>query len=193
MKFALQDLGYKNVYHMTETFSQPGHPEQWIRALNAKYSPSTSPPFTNEDWDNLLGSYSVHLAYFPPMLISLSSTSPTCTNTHQAVTDFPSACFTSELLTHYPTAKIILTTRPTHLWHTSILSTIHALHSSPLDRFFLLFRSTHTKSLSKLWSLIVQYYFKGSIVLYGKEVFEEHNQMVRDLAKKNEREFLEFR
>jgi hypothetical protein len=64
MKFALQDLGYKNVYHMTETFSQPGHPEQWIRALNAKFSPSTSPPFTNEDWDNLLGSYSVHLVYF---------------------------------------------------------------------------------------------------------------------------------
>ena len=30
-------------------------------------------------------------------------------------------------------------------------------------------------------------------MLHGKEVFEEHNQMVRDLAKKNEREFLEFR
>jgi hypothetical protein len=128
-----------------------------------------------------------------PMLIPQSSASPTCTNTRQAVTDLPSAGFTPELLALYPTAKIILTTRQTHLWHASILSTIHVLHSSPLDRFFLLFRSTHTKSLSKLWSLIVQYYFKGSIVLHGKEVFEEHTQMVRDLAKKNEREFLEFR
>jgi hypothetical protein len=127
------------------------------------------------------------------MSISQSRTSTLSTNTYQAVTDLPSACFTSELLTFYPTAKIILTTRPTHLWHTSILSTIHALHTSPLDRFFLLFRSKHTKSLSKLWSLIVTYYFKGSIMLHGKEVFEEHNQMVRDLAKKGEREFLEFR
>jgi hypothetical protein len=128
-----------------------------------------------------------------PISIPHSRTSTLSTNTYQAVTDLPSACFTSELLTLYPTAKIILTTRPTHLWHASILSTIHALHSSPLDHFLLLFRSAHTKSLSTLWSLIVQYYFKGSIVLYGKEVFEEHNQMVRDLAKKNEREFLEFR
>jgi hypothetical protein len=201
MKVALHDLGYRGVYHMTETFSQPTHPEQWIRALNAKYSPSTSPPFTNEDWDNLLGSYSVNLPllppnqYFPCMSIPSQKYSKLSTNTitSQAVSDLPSACFAPELLNLYPNAKIILTTRPTLIWHESIISTIHALQTSTFDRFLLNFRSAHTKSLSKLMTIIIQYYFNGSIATYGSQVFEEHNKMVRDLAKKNEREFLEFR
>ena len=40
--------------------------------------------------------------------------------------------------------------------------------------------------------LIILYYFHGSISKHGEKAFEEHNQMVRDLARDQGREFLEF-
>ena len=40
--------------------------------------------------------------------------------------------------------------------------------------------------------LIIQHHFHGSIPIFGKQVFEEHNEMVRTLAKVECRELLEF-
>lgn len=110
----------------------------------------------------------------------------------QAVTDIPTACFVPELLAAYPHAKVILTTRSTASWHISMLRTIHALYSSRLSRFLLLFRDKDTQQQSRLNDLIVKYYFRGDIKKHGRDVFEEHNQMVRDVAKREGREFLEF-
>lgn len=111
----------------------------------------------------------------------------------QAVTDIPAACFAEELITAYPEAKIILTTRSAESWHKSMLSTIHALQSSYINRFLLLFADERTRKLSHLVDLIIKYYFHGSIPKRGLEVFEEHNSMARDISLKQKREILEFK
>jgi len=111
----------------------------------------------------------------------------------QAVTDIPTACFVPELLAAYPHAKIILTTRSTTSWHMSMLRTINALYTSRLSRFLLLFRDRDTQQQSRLNDLIIKYYFRGDIKKHGRDVFDEHNQTVRDMAKREGREFLEFK
>lgn len=113
----------------------------------------------------------------------------------QAITDIPSACLAPELMAFYQSAKIILTTRSSESWHNSMLRTIHALHSSYLHRFLLLlpFSGKEAKSLSSLLDLIIEYYFHGDVKGRGVEAFERHNEMVRELAKRGNREFLEFR
>src|SRR6266498_4395670 len=111
----------------------------------------------------------------------------------QAITDIPSACLAPELMAIYPSAKIILTTRSPESWHNSMLRTIHALHSSYLHRFLLLFSSNEAKSLSSLLDLIIESYFHGDVKGRGVGAFERHNEMVRELAKRGKREFLEFR
>jgi len=99
-----------------------------------------------------------------------------------------------ELMAAYPSAKIILTTRSAAGWHNSMLRTIHALQSSYLHRFLLSlpFSNKEAKSLSQLLDFIIRYYFHNNIPERGVEVFERHNQMVRELARREGREFLEF-
>ena len=111
----------------------------------------------------------------------------------QAVTDIPAACFSEELIAAYPEAKIILTTRSEESWHKSMSSTIHALQSSYINHFLLLFADERTRKLSHLVNLIIKYYLRGSIPNSGVGVFEEHNSMVRDIALKQKREILEFK
>jgi hypothetical protein len=43
----------------------------------------------------------------------------------QAVTDFPAACFGPELISAYPEAKVILTTRDPDAWVESVRSTLN--------------------------------------------------------------------
>lgn len=110
----------------------------------------------------------------------------------QAVTDIPAACFAPELIAAYPNAKIILTTRSADSWQKSMLSTIHALQSSCVNRFLLLFEDERTRKLSNLADLIIAHYFRGNIRLNGVEVFEKHNEMVRQIALREKRVWLEF-
>ena len=111
----------------------------------------------------------------------------------QAVTDIPAACFAPELIAAYPNAKIILTTRSAASWHNSMLRTIHALQSSYVNHFLLLFSDERTRNLSNLADLIIKYYFHGSIQAHGMRVFEEHNEVVRQIALRGKRQFLEFK
>jgi hypothetical protein len=111
----------------------------------------------------------------------------------QAVTDIPAACFGPDLIVAYPNAKIILTTRSATSWQKSMLNTIHALQSSHINRFLLLFVNERKRNLSHLVDLIIQYYFRGSIRRNGIEVFGQHNDMIKEIALRDKREFLEFR
>lgn len=108
------------------------------------------------------------------------------------MTDIPAACFSKELVTAYPSAKIILTTRPKDGWLKSMIRTIHALHISRLDRFMLLFATHQTKSASHLLDLIISHYFRGAIPIFGREVFQTHNDMVKEISLALDRDFLEF-
>ncbi|PVH70655.1 hypothetical protein DL98DRAFT_472433 [Cadophora sp. DSE1049] len=170
-KIALEKLGYENVYHFSSVFEHEAHPDLWIAALKEKYElkgEKSRKQFTREYWDGILGGYN-------------------------AVTDIPCACFAPELIAAYPDAKLVLTTRSPTSWHSSMLRTIHALQTSYLNRFLLLFSSPYLKRISSLMDLIIEYYFRRSIPRFGKDVFEGHNEMVAKIARAERRELLEFK
>jgi Sulfotransferase domain len=62
MKIALEELGYKKVYHFFAVHKDPSHADLWIAALRRKYEPhlrnSTEDPET--DWNQLLRGYNVN-------------------------------------------------------------------------------------------------------------------------------------
>jgi hypothetical protein len=85
MKAALHILGYDDVYHGTDVYSNIKDCDMWIDALNAKYF-GKGKPFGRAEFDKLLG----HCA---------------------AITDGPANCFGPELIDAYPTAKVVLVER----------------------------------------------------------------------------------
>ncbi|MCJ1259161.1 hypothetical protein MMC24_006997 [Lignoscripta atroalba] len=84
MTFALDELGYDDVYHMKKVPAKD-HADFWVAAMEAKFE-GKGPEYGREEWDHLLGD---------------------C----MAVTDIPAAIFPAELVAAYPDAKVILTTR----------------------------------------------------------------------------------
>ena len=85
MKAALHILGYDDVYHGTDVYSNIKDCDMWIDALNAKYF-AKGKPFGRAEFDKLLG----HCA---------------------AITDGPANCLSLELMDAYPDAKVILVER----------------------------------------------------------------------------------
>lgn len=60
MKLALEKLGYVGVYHMAElTRNLPDHANKWLALLKQKYEGNGQALVTREQFDEILGSYSV--------------------------------------------------------------------------------------------------------------------------------------
>jgi hypothetical protein len=62
MKLALEELGYKKVYHFFEVSENLGHTQRWIEALESKFphnetKPKTRPP---SYWHELFEDYNVY-------------------------------------------------------------------------------------------------------------------------------------
>jgi len=106
----------------------------------------------------------------------------------QAVTDIPANQFGPELIAAYPTAKIILTTRPIDAWHASVLGSIESQRRSWAIGFFNLFHADGWLA-SKAWDVWSRAW-EGDFEKNGKMIFVEHNENVRRLAAGN---LLEFR
>ena len=85
MKAALHILGYDDVYHGTDVYSNIQDCDMWIDALGAKYF-GRGKAFGRAEFDKLLG----HCA---------------------ALTDGPANCFGPELVDAYPDAKVVLVER----------------------------------------------------------------------------------
>ncbi|KJZ70275.1 hypothetical protein HIM_10319 [Hirsutella minnesotensis 3608] len=96
---ALWQLGFHDCYHMQTVMQNvETHPQQWIRAFEAKYAGKGT--LTKADWDRLLGH---------------------C----QASCDFPIAIFSAELAEVYPDAKVVILNRDPEAWYESVLQTIY--------------------------------------------------------------------
>lgn len=70
MKIALEELGYKKVYHFSTVDEHQSHPDLWIAALKQKYQPPSGTPrkTPKTDWDQILGEYDVSRHFKPPSL-----------------------------------------------------------------------------------------------------------------------------
>jgi hypothetical protein len=69
-------------------------------------------------------------APFPISIAHVPSPAPILTSPTKACADFPASIFASSLLTSYPSAKVILTTRPEESWITSMESTLVFRHTA---------------------------------------------------------------
>ena len=103
MQVALETLGYKPTYHGYTPLSHIDDCAKWIRAFEAKYH-RRGPPFTRDDWDDLLGNY-------------------------HAVTDAPAICFAEELIKAYPEAKVVLVERDIERWYQSFEVLIREMYN----------------------------------------------------------------
>ncbi|KAJ9667466.1 hypothetical protein H2201_002335 [Coniosporium apollinis] len=166
MYAALEQLGY-TPHHMKECMKNPQSLRYWSEAARIRYFDAPGAPYGRDEFDKLLGEY-------------------------DAVTDCPSAFFATDLMRAYPEAKVILTVRPPHKWHASMLATIWEAYTwrsmhilSYLDPFFV---GTNFEFLNVFFRQLCNN-DPGQAMIDG---YERHNEEVRRAAKELGREFLEY-
>ena len=147
----------------------------WNSAFRAKFEssdPSSPPPFTRIEWDQLLGH---------------------C----MAITDSPSVFFHLELMSAYPNAKILLTTRDVDEYYKSFMATLWPFglrYCVPTwNPYRLLFRwLLPYTALAEMNVLLYKYGHGNDFPTTGKERYSRHNERIRQLCKEQGRELLEF-
>lgn len=105
---------------------------------------------------------------------------------YQAAVDLPTYAFYTELMAHYPDAKVILTVREPEAWYKSAAQTIFRLPPPPLMpllRLLALF-SPKLKLLTNLEPVArkvgVEYFFKNDLSKANViNVFNQHNETVQ--------------
>lgn len=142
---------------------KPSDSSFWLRAYDAKYR-SKGKPLTRQDWDQVLGD---------------------C----DAISDFPCAAFSEELIAAYPEAKVILTIRDsTASWFDSCLRTVWFVHrQSSFARGKLLGRPMFDALLPDLFRMGKRMFgdvVDGDFPRTGVYVYEEHNELIRKLVPK---------
>ncbi|EPQ56983.1 hypothetical protein GLOTRDRAFT_39303, partial [Gloeophyllum trabeum ATCC 11539] len=94
-----------------------------------------------------------------------------------------------ELFGAHPSAKFIRTVRPTENWYQSTLYIIYGTGTFPMYHLSKLLhpRSQQIKAISRrIWDN----FFRGRFVSDGRQIYEEHNQLCRDIIPKEQ--LLEF-
>lgn len=140
---------------------KPNDSTFWLRAYDAKYR-SKGKSLTRKDWDQVLGD---------------------C----DAISDFPCAAFSEELIAAYPEAKVVLTVRDsTASWFDSCLRTVWFVHrQSPFAKGKLLGRPIFDALLPDLFRMGKRMFgdvFGGDFPRTGVQVYEEHNEMIKRLV-----------
>ena len=99
------------------------------------------------------------------------------------MSDIPAALFPDELITAYPNAKIILTTRDEEKWFQSMKATIWHLHESR--------RAASAAGVPfRLLNLEHEHVWGGDPDKLGRVKYREHNERVREISPKDR--FLEY-
>lgn len=111
MAEALTVLGYKDVYHTSQTVARPGDWVHLERAADATFpclpSYAPEPPFGRADWDRLWGR-------------------------SEATTDAASI-FAPQLIAAYPDARVVLVERDYDRWHASMFGSLFPVVWGPMS------------------------------------------------------------
>ncbi|KAJ4391004.1 hypothetical protein N0V93_004617 [Gnomoniopsis smithogilvyi] len=150
---ALGALGYQNAYHMT-TVGPSNHHDKWVAALEAKFEQKGA-EFAKKDFDELLAGFDI-------------------------VSDIPCSIFYRELMTAYPEAHIILTTRDEDAWVESVSKTLYLAYSKAQAK------------PSKLASLYHLHLWGNDFLANGRKAFRQHNEGVLKAAAEQGRPVLQF-
>lgn len=162
MQAALETLGCKPTYHGYTLLDNPAHVPLWTAAFEAKYY-HRGDPFTRQDWDRLLGTYS-------------------------AVTEIPSMCFAEELIDAYPEAKVVLVQRDLDTWYESFQGPTD-LYYHPFTRLVKFLDPQLFGPLSRMLSYIYEdrngFYRAGNkreLQRNAKTVYRDHYEWVRKVC-----------
>ena len=188
---ALPKIGLKPYHCNATTREHPTHLHMWIEALKLKYGPGTqlndlpvpsSGPYTPADFARYYKSWG-----------------------YTAITDQPSVLFAPELMAAFPNARIVLSQHPRGVegWVNSMTISILPLTSwrvwdyflVPFDTYFCRQYIPMLRRNLEIWTLETPW--PGPIdVATARESLrkyhEKHYEEVRNLAKEQGREVLEF-
>ncbi|KAK3111900.1 hypothetical protein LTR53_012394 [Teratosphaeriaceae sp. CCFEE 6253] len=152
MKAALEILGIPT-WHWVTMAENPPDLALWAQAIEAKYnpSPSTLPPCTRPDFDNLLGHWG-------------------------ACTDQPAVLFAEELLLAYPDAKVVLVERDAERWFRSYATTVIEGSANPFVPFAAAVDPGFLGQMAYQTDLIARYFFdvaeaQGTRAFWGRRPF----------------------
>lgn len=171
LRKALKRLGYIDSYHGFSVLAEnPLDGAFWLEANCPRLGKTDGRDFDRSDWDQLLGH---------------------C----QAVLDFPSVCFSEELMAAYPTAKVILSSRDEDGWVRS-MKTIYHSFQNPGWRL----RWWWNERIGGEWKwagrvadqFCVQFYGED-LEVSGRRVFREQEDLVRRLCADTPGRLLEWK
>ncbi|KAJ7127636.1 P-loop containing nucleoside triphosphate hydrolase protein [Mycena epipterygia] len=161
MRIALEMLGYKKTNHGFALWTaDPSERAMWTDAINAKFF-GKGKLYGRADWDRLLGN---------------------C----MAVTDVPHLLFAEELITAYPEAKVVLTTRDPDSWWKSYDETINSALQSPFAVASAWLAPQTAGNVREFWRLVFLAMFKTENVTpeIAKARFTAYYDEVRSLVPK---------
>lgn len=168
MKAALHILGYNDVYHGTDVYSNIRDCDMWTPALRAKYF-GVGKPFGRAQFDQLLG----HCA---------------------AITDGPANSFGPELIDAYPDAKVVLVEREFDAWFKSFNGIIEGVYG----KTFLFLQYTDPAWMGRIQKVVSawvpgQFQAKKADECRrnARSVYEAHYREIREVTPKER--LLEYR
>jgi len=100
---------------------------------------------------------------------------------YQATVDWPGCNFYTQLMTHYPDAKVLLTVRDPDQWYDSCFNTIYAVYRKPIMRIVRLLLPPMRRFMAMNERLIWQGNFDGRFADrdHALAVFAQHNAAVK--------------
>lgn len=171
LRQALKRLGYLDAYHgFNVLVENPLDGAFWLEAKCPRIGKMEGREFDRTDFDQLLGH---------------------C----QATLDFPSVCFTEELVKAYPEAKIILTTRDEDGWVKSMKTIYHSFNN---PSWKLRWRWAELTGGEWQWAAKVADrfcvgFYGQDLETSGRKVFREQEKLVRDLCADTPERLLEWK
>ncbi|KEQ69683.1 hypothetical protein M436DRAFT_55283, partial [Aureobasidium namibiae CBS 147.97] len=175
MKAAFEILG-NPTYHYVSMMENPPDIDAWLELLEKKYPSASTYSSTTTTTTTTTGE-SPTLADLDALLGRVS-----------AVTDSPANAFTAELISAYPSAKVILVERDVSPWYTSFEKNVICSFSSPLTRLVCLLDPGFVGKQGRLGQLVMQGQWQASSFAEwranAKSIYAEHSEMIKAIVSK---------
>jgi hypothetical protein len=97
------------------------------------------------------------------------------------VTDFPAACFGPELISAYPEAKVVLTTRDPDAWVESVRSTLNWRYNDKV-LYWLSFVDWGYRLYAPMYATMWDRFFEEDFDKNAKRVFKKHSAELKSLV-----------
>jgi hypothetical protein len=179
MKAAYEILGYPT-YHYISMMENPPDIDLWISLLENKYPPSSNSSISPTSSSTTKASFegeSPTLAQWDALLGHVS-----------AVTDSPSNAFARDLITTYPSAKVILVEREVESWFASFDRNVISSFSALLTRLLVILEPTFIGKQGHIGELLMRGQWGATTFCQwrqnARERYLAHNALIKKMVPK---------